>query len=171
MPYVQPLDQSSAPEKSQSLLQAIEQKMGSSLNIFNTMAHQPDVLSGITQLDEGIHQDLPGKLRELAYVMASHVNRCGYCSHYHTQLAKQAGVSQEQLDALSAYQQSDLFDEQERAVLAYSEQLTKTAEVEAGVVEKLKAFLDDKQLVSLAATVGLANFTNRFNHGLDIQLP
>jgi alkylhydroperoxidase family enzyme len=56
-------------------------------------------------------------------------------------------------------------------VLAYAEQLTKTAEVDPAVVQELKGFLNETQLVTLAATVALANFTNRFNHGLDIELP
>ncbi|MDZ4850247.1 MAG: hypothetical protein SGI77_13265 [Pirellulaceae bacterium] len=43
--------------------------------------------------------------------------------------------------------------------------------VDVAIVQEIKTFLNDKQLVSLAGAVALANFTNRFNHGLDIQLP
>jgi alkylhydroperoxidase family enzyme len=65
----------------------------------------------------------------------------------------------------------DLFDEKEQAVLKYAEQLTTKANVDASVVKELKLFLNEKQLVTLAAAVALANFTNRINHGLDIELP
>jgi alkylhydroperoxidase family enzyme len=66
---------------------------------------------------------------------------------------------------------ANTFDDQEKAVLAFAEELTRTADVEPATVNRLKAFLSDQQLVTLAATVALANFTNRFNHDLDIGLP
>lgn len=171
MPHVRPLDISEAPDKSKPILEAIKDKFGQSLNIFNTAAYQPDILGGITQINDGIRNDLSAKFRELAYFKASQINHCGYCSHYHKQAAKKAGISEDQLTAIDKYQSSNIFDEQEKAVLAYSEQLTQHSQVENSVVESLKEFLNEKQLVSLAGAVALANFTNRFNHGLDIQLP
>jgi uncharacterized peroxidase-related enzyme len=171
MPFVEPLATRDAPEKSQPILKAIEEKFGQSMNIFSTAAYQPDLLGGMTQINDGIRNDLPDKLRELAYFKSSQINACDYCSHYHKQAATKAGVSDEQLTAIENFESSDAFDEQEKAVLSYAQQLTEKARVEAATVKKLKEFLDDKQLVSLAGAVALANFTNRFNHGLDIQLP
>ncbi|QDT04768.1 Carboxymuconolactone decarboxylase family protein [Rubripirellula lacrimiformis] len=171
MPYVQPLDIDDAPKKSQPILTAIQEKFGRSMNIFSTAAHQPDLLGGMTQINDGIRNDLPDKFRELAYMKASHINACEYCSHYHEQAAKQAGISDQQIAQIGTFESSDAFDDEEKAVLSYAEQLTKTANIDAATVHQLKEFLDDKQLVSLAGAVALANFTNRFNHGLDIQLP
>jgi uncharacterized peroxidase-related enzyme len=171
MSHVKPLKTQNAPDASKPILKAIEKKFGQSLNIFNTLAYQPDALGGVTQINDGIHNDLPAKLRELAYFKSSHLNDCDYCSHYHKGAAKKAGVSDEQIGAIGSYAESDLFDDQEKAVLSYAEQLTQTAQVDKATVQQLKTFLDDTQLVTLAATVALANFTNRFNHGLDIQLP
>jgi len=171
MPHVQPLEIPDAAEKAQSILKAIEEKFGQSLNIFSTAAHQPDILGGMTQINDGIGNDLPDKLRELAYFKSSQINRCDYCSHYHKQAAKQAGVTDKQLSDLPSFQDSPAFNEEEKAVLAYAEQLTTSARVDDAIVTSLKSFLNEKQLVALAGTVALANFTNRFNHGLDIQLP
>lgn len=171
MPYVKPLSIEEAPEKSRPILKAIKEKFGKSLNLFNSLAYQPDVLGGVTQINDGMREDLPEKLRELAYYKASQINKCDYCSHYHEQAAKQAGVTQKQLEALATYADSDAFDAEEKAVLSYSEQLTKTANVDKATVDELKKTLDEKQLVSLAAAVALANFTNRVNHGLAVELP
>lgn len=87
MAHVKPLKLEDAPEASQSILKAIEEKFGRSPNIFNTMAYQPDVLGGCTQINNGIREDLPEKFRELAYYKSSQVNGCNYCSHYHKQAA------------------------------------------------------------------------------------
>jgi len=171
MPHVNPLKTSDAPEKSQPILKAIEEKFGQSLNIFSTAAYQPDVLGGMTQVNDGIQNDLPDKFRELAYLKASKINQCEYCATHHAKAAKKAGVTDTQLATIDNFTETDDFDAQERAVLSYADQLTKTATVEADVVQSLKTFLNDTQLVTLAATVALANFTNRFNHGLDIELP
>lgn len=171
MPYVPPLKLSDSPADSQPILKAIEKKFGQSLNLFNTLAYQPDVLGGTTQINDGVQKDLPAKLRELAYYKSSVINACDYCSHYHKGGAKKAGVTEAQLAAIGDYAGSDAFSDDEKAVLAYAEQLTRTSRVEPATVAKLKTFLNDTQLVTLAATVALANFTNRVNNGLDIQLP
>lgn len=171
MPHVEPLSKDQAEDKARSILDAIKEKFGQSLNIFNTLAYQPDLLGGVTQINDGIQNDLPDKYRELAYYIASQINDCKYCSHYHRQAASKAGVSEDQLNAIEGFADSDLFDEEEKAVLSYADQLTRTADVDDATVKALKKFLNDKQLVSLAGAVALANFTNRFNHGLDIQLP
>ncbi|MCR9209053.1 MAG: carboxymuconolactone decarboxylase family protein [bacterium] len=170
MSFVQPLSINEAPDAAKPILEAIEEKFGRSMNIFSTLAHQPDVLGGMTQINDGLENDLPAKYRELAYYKASQLNSCDYCSHYHRQAAKKAGLSDEQLDSMNV-SSGDLFDEKERAVLKYAEQLTTKANVESSVVKELKLFLNEKQLVTLAAAVALANFTNRINHGLDIELP
>lgn len=171
MPYVKPVMLEQAPEAAQPLLGEIKEKFGKVLNIFGTAAHQPDVLKGMVAINDGMQQDLPAKLRELAYLKASQINQCEYCSHYHSGALKKAGGTSEQVAAIDNFADSDAYDDQEKAVLSYAEQLTKTANVDRATAEAVKGFLDDKQMVSLAAAVALANFTNRFNHGLDIDLP
>ncbi len=171
MPHVEPLKIADAPAKSQPILKAIEAKFGKSMNIFSTAAYQPDLLGGLTQINDGIRNDLPENFRELAYFKSSQINECDYCSHYHKQAAEKAGITAGQLETIDHYHSSDAFDDQEKTVLSYAEQLTTKVHVDNATVTKLKEFLNDKQLVSLAGAVALANFTNRFNHGLDIQLP
>lgn len=169
--FVAPLETQDAPEAAQPILKKLKDKFGESLGIFHTMAYQPDVLEGVTKIDAGLTNDLPAKYRELAYFKSSQLNECSYCSHYHSQAAKKVGVSDEQLAAIGEYESSDAFDNKEKAVLRFSEELTTRADVRPATAEKLNEFLNDTQLVTLSATVALANFTNRFNHGLGIQLP
>lgn len=171
MPHVKPLHKMEGHPDTLETLSAIEKKFEVIPNIFATLAYQPDVLKGVVAINEGIQKDLPAALRELAYFKASQVNGCDYCSHYHKKAAKKAGVSDEQLNAIGDYKNSDKFSDVEKHVLAYAEELTETGNVDAATVEGVKQHLSDQQLVTLAATVALANFTNRFNHGLGIELP
>jgi len=171
MPHVQPLERDRAPAESRPILDAIEQSLGQSFNLFSTLAHQPDVLAGVTKINDGIENDLDPALRELAYLRASRLNGCDYCSHYHRKKAMAAGVTEAQVDAIESWRDSDAFDDDHKAVLAFAEELTKTADVADETVERVKAFTSDAAFVSLAATVGLAAFTNRVNHALGVELP
>lgn len=171
MSHVQPLSVSEAPPEARDLLSAIEERYGQVLNIFGTMAHQPDVLKGVATVNDGIQRDLPGKLRELAYYAASQLNDCQYCSHYHRKAAIKSGLTDKQLDSILDSDGNDLFSPVEKLVIAYSKALTEEGHVVESTIEQLKSHLDERQLVTLAATVALANFTNRFNHGLGVKLP
>ena len=72
---------------------------------------------------------------------------------------------------MNDYASSDQFDAQEKAVLRFAEQLTQGTRADADTVNELKGFLNDAQLVVLAAAVGQANFTNRFNEAFAVELP
>jgi len=80
-------------------------------------------------------------------------------------------LNEAQIAAMDDYASSDQFDTQEKAVLRFAEQLTRNARVDADTVNELKGFLNDAQLVVLAAAVGQANFTNRFNEAFSVELP
>ena len=80
-------------------------------------------------------------------------------------------MNEAQIAAMDDYASSDQFDAQEKAVLRFAEQLTQSARVDADTVNELKGFLNDAQLVVLAAAVGQANFTNRFNEAFAVELP
>jgi len=56
-------------------------------------------------------------------------------------------------------------------VLRFAEEWTRGGRASPEVVERLKKDLTPAQLVVLAATVGLANWTNRFNETFGIALP
>ena len=80
-------------------------------------------------------------------------------------------MNEAQIAAVEDYADSDQFDAQEKAVLRFAEQLTRNARVDADTVNELKDFLNDAQLVVLAAAVGQANLTNRFNEAFAVELP
>lgn len=80
-------------------------------------------------------------------------------------------MNETQIAAMDDYASSDQFDAQEKAVLRFAEQLTQDARVDADTVNEVKGFLNDAQLVVLAAAVGQANFTNRFNEAFAVELP
>ncbi|HEY3100397.1 MAG TPA: hypothetical protein VGL14_15900 [Methylomirabilota bacterium] len=79
-------------------------------------------------------------------------------------------MPKEKFDALPQYETSPLFDELERLVIRYAEQMTTRVQVEPALVEQLKKQLSPPQLVQLTLSIAAANFTNRFNEALGTEL-
>jgi alkylhydroperoxidase family enzyme len=80
-------------------------------------------------------------------------------------------LSPQQIQDLEQYEQSTAYGDLEKAVLRFAEQWTRQGRVAGDVLDQLKQSLSPTQLVTLAATVGLANWTNRFNETFGVQLP
>jgi alkylhydroperoxidase family enzyme len=57
------------------------------------------------------------------------------------------------------------------AVLRFAEQWTRQGKVGGELIKQLSKNLSPTELVTLAATVGLANWTNRFNESFGVELP
>jgi AhpD family alkylhydroperoxidase len=141
------------------------------LNFYRLMAHHgrsvAPFLAWYPQLREG---SLDLKLRYLAYVHASQLNRCRYCVTHNGAAARRVGVSREQLDALADFRTSPLFSELDRLVLRYAEEMTLRVQVDPALVETLRIHLDPEALVQLTLSVAAANLTNRFNEALGTEL-
>ena len=78
MPHIKPLSDDQASEAAKSLFQPLQSALGMVPNIFRTMAHAPDVLGALLNLNKAIQQELPAKFRELVYLKTSLLNDCGY---------------------------------------------------------------------------------------------
>jgi uncharacterized peroxidase-related enzyme len=165
-----PSNEQASPE-ARALFNGIASAFGMVPNIFRIMGYAPKVLEHTLGLNQAIHVDLDPKLRELAYLTASRINRCGYCEHYHTLFAKKAGISDAQVKQLGFGIDASAFSELERLVIRFADEWTREGKASAEVVAALAKQLSPAQLVTLAATVGLANWTNRFNETFDVQLP
>lgn len=56
-------------------------------------------------------------------------------------------------------------------MLRFAEQWTRNGRVTGDLISQLSKTLSPSQLIILAATVGLANWTNRFNESFGVELP
>ena len=168
LPY---LDRAQVPPEIQSLYDTLEKGSGRVLNIFRLMAHHarslPPFHAWYPRLREG---PLDLRLRYLAYVRASQLNRCRYCVTHNGAAGRKAGIPKEQLEALAEHRTSPLFSELERLVLAYADAMTTEVQVDGALVETLWRRLGPEALVQLTLTVAAANFTNRFNEALGTEL-
>lgn len=112
---------------------------------------------------------LPPALRSLVTVRVSQINHCAFCVDVNAATLHKRGVSWEKIDALHDWQSSNLFDEMERAVLAYTEAVTRTeGTVDAEMIAEVKRHFDDDALVELTGLIAFQNMSSKFNNALDV---
>ena len=82
----------------------------------------------------------------------------------------QAGASEDKVRAVAESATSPHFTELERAALAYAEAMTITGhKVTDALFARLRAHLDEAQVVELTAAIALENFRSKFNVALGIE--
>jgi alkylhydroperoxidase family enzyme len=80
-----------------------------------------------------------------------------------------AGVSEAKILALDDYATSPLFDERERAALAYADAITLSdRDVEDGLFQRLQANFDEAAIIELTAVIAWENASSKFNRALRI---
>jgi uncharacterized peroxidase-related enzyme len=172
MALVSYVSNQNAGEKVKPVFEGMEKKLGAVPNVFRVMAHNPEMLEAFLALNAMLPKTkLDGKLRELAYIKTSELNGCDYCRHHHRALGKKAGLSDRQVAETAEFEMSDAYSELEREVMRYAEEVTRHINVSDALFARLKQRLGDRELVELAMTVGIANFTNRLTETLRTELP
>ncbi len=172
MALVSYISDQDAAEKIKPVFEGMEKKIGVVPNVFRAMAHNPEMLEAFLALNATLPKtQLDGKLRELAYIKTSELNGCDYCLHHHRALGKKAGLTDRQIADTAIFESIDAYDELQRDVMRFAEQVTRHINVDDALFARLKQALDDRQIVELAMTVGIANFTNRVTETLRLDLP
>jgi AhpD family alkylhydroperoxidase len=153
------------------LVERIVAERGGVLHLYQMLLHSPPVASGWLNYLTAIRQQstLPGGLRELVIMRIAVLNGAPYEAEQHAPIALREGVSQVQLDDLDNWQQSKSYDATQRAVLAYTDAMTKDIHVSPEVFAAVKAVMTDRLLVELTATVGAYNMVSRFLEALQIH--
>jgi alkylhydroperoxidase family enzyme len=82
----------------------------------------------------------------------------------------QAGATEDKIRAVEQAATSPLFDETERAALAFAEAMTITGRgVDDALFARVRAYFSEAQMVELSAAVALENFRSKFNTALGIE--
>jgi AhpD family alkylhydroperoxidase len=128
----------------------------------------PSALKPMMELEKSLkNSGLELKLIELVKTRASQINGCAYCIHMHTKDARANGESEERLYLLSAWRESPLYSDRERAALAWTEALTLVSETHAPDedYEELSRHFTPEEQVKLTLLIGAINTWNRIAIG------
>jgi len=128
----------------------------------------PGALKPMIELEKNLkNSGLEHSLIELVKTRASQINGCAYCIHMHTKDARANGESEERLYLLSAWRESPLYSDRERAALAWTEALTLIAKTHAPDedYEELSRHFTPEEQVKLTLLIGAINTWNRIAIG------
>jgi AhpD family alkylhydroperoxidase len=107
---------------------------------------------------------LPPVLVDLVYLRVSQINNCAYCLDMHTRELLKKGLKIEKLALVQAWAEGgSLFDERERAALAWAETVTRVAEtgMPDEAYQAARATFSERELVDLTIAISVMNAYNR----------
>ena len=168
IPYPEDLD---APEIAALAERIRRERGGRVLNLYKMLLNSPPVAEGWLGLLTAIRQqaNLPGKLRELAILRVAILNRADYEFRAHVPFGLKEGMNEKQMEALQNWSESDAFDTTERAVLAYTDAMTKDIQVDDDVFDAVAKCLDTRETTELTATIAAYNLVSRFLEALQVD--
>lgn len=146
---------------------------GSSGDWWTTMAVVPDILQMFTTqfaVFNSSKRALPARLRELAICRAGFATGCQFVFSQHSKVARAVGVPTEQVDTISSWTVSDAFGHEERAVLAYVDELVlQDGRVQEPLFEQLRAHLSEPAILELSVVVATYHLHGILSRALRLE--
>lgn len=134
-------------------------------------SHNPLLMNGYGAFETAFARSkrAPEKLKMLMELKAGAVCGCEWCLDYGSWLARDAGVTEEQLREIPRFRDSDAFDADEKLVLEYAEGISSTpVNVSDELFARLRDRFDEDEIVELTWAGAIENLRARFNWALGI---
>ncbi|WP_276380121.1 carboxymuconolactone decarboxylase family protein [Flavobacterium sp. H4147] len=125
----------------------------------------PDALKAMIGLESYLSKiSISKTAKELIKIRASQINGCAYCINIHTQDAVKNGESNQRIFLLSAWREAgDIFTEEEKVVLAVTEEITLIHEngLTDETYTKALQYFSESQIADIITAVITINLWNR----------
>lgn len=134
---------------------------------------EPEAYKAMLAMEHYIESTaLTTKHKDLIKIRASQINGCSYCIDMHARDARKAGETEQRIFALTAWRETPFFDEQERAVLALTEEVTLIAgRVSDETYNKAAELFDRTYLAQLIMAIITINAWNRIGVATEMHPP
>jgi 4-carboxymuconolactone decarboxylase len=151
---------------------AVHARGGEPINLQLVMALAPTLAKAHQEVAYAIRFDLetPREYRELTILRTVQNWEGAYEFNQHTPMARACGYSQAQIDGLAHWREGKLFDETQRAVLAYVDELTtRPGRVDEATYAALAAHFKPNEIVELTLTAGSYMGTAAFTNAIQLK--
>ncbi len=142
------------------------------LNIFRMLGSCETLIAPFLALGSAIltQTKINPQLRELAIVRAAVRCGCAYELNQHDEIAREVGVSEEKISALRDGPGSAAFDERERAILEFTDELIDSVKVSRESFDGVASFLDACEIQELIIAIGYYSLVGRYLESLEVDL-
>lgn len=140
----------------------------------DVMKVAPDAYKAVMALETYVqHSGLEKRLIHLVKIRASQINGCAFCVDMHVKEARRDGLGEQWLALLCVWREATIYDARERALLAWTEAVTRLAETGApdGDFDPLREHFGDDEIAKLTIAIGTINIWNRIAVGFRFQHP
>ena len=122
-------------------------------NALSTFAHHPALAKAFLRFNVHLlmSSTLPARIRELAILRVAHRRDCAYEWSHHVKMAKDEGITDDQIAAVKRGEGSDAFD---RAVITAVDELEEKSQLSDQTWAALGERLNDQQRMDFIFTVG-----------------
>ena len=134
-------------------------------------ARSPCLMSVALRIDKTANKKLSfdTEFRLLVQTFGSMINGCSFCHDFRQTQAIKGNLGAEKFQALREYKSSVLFNQRERAALAYVEGVLDQKHVAEDTFSALKAQFTEREIVELTWLVAAENYYNTLMIPLGIE--
>lgn len=158
------------------IYESAEERTGEeTANVLKVHSLKPKILQAHMTLYETImfgEGDLSRQQREMIGVVVSSANSCPYCASHHGEAMVHVSGDRKLMEAVANDYNNAGLNEQDLAICAYSEKLTKTSYkmVEDDINHLRSVGLSDQAIFDVNQIAAYFNYVNRIVHGLGVEL-
>lgn len=137
----------------------------------NLQQLEPDAYKAMFGLEKYLASgNLQQKHRDLLKIRASQINGCAFCISMHTKEARDHGETEQRIYLLDAWNETNLFTDEEKALLALTESVTLISnKLSDQVYHNAAAFFEPNYLAQLIMAIISINAWNRIAIGTQLQ--
>lgn len=141
------------------------------VNLYRALAHAPDLLRAWINFAWELrgHDRTSRRLRELMILRTGLLHRSPYEWHQHVRMAREAAVSEEEIEKLASWQTADVFTGPERAALALTDSIV-AGFVPWAVSEEIDRHFDYAQRIELTVTAAFYSMVPRILDALGVPI-
>jgi len=166
------LEEKDHPELAETIAKIKGARGGRLINIYRLMLHSPALANAWFDLNQAVRYgtEIDGQSRELAVIRVAILNDVEYIQRAHgPAYALKEGLTPEQVAAVANWRASTLFSEQQCALLAYTDAMTRDIAVSDDVYSGLRNYFSERQTVELTLLIGAYIMLTRFLKALKVD--
>ena len=160
------------PELADSIAKIKGARGGRLINVYRVMLHSPALANVWFEFNQAVRYgtEIDGQCREIAVIRVALLNNVEYVQRAHgPAYALKEGLTPEQVTAIADWQPSKLFNHKQRALLAYTDAMTREVDVPDSVFAELRQHFSERQEVELTMLIGAYNMLTRFLQALKVD--
>jgi AhpD family alkylhydroperoxidase len=148
----------------------ISRERGRISPLYQILLNAPEIAQGWEALLTAIRNrnSLPPVIREMIILRVAVLNRAQYEFDAHVPHAKNAGMSDEKIEALKQLEIAQVFSSQEQAILKLTDVMTQEIQVSDTIFDPIKSQFNDQEILELVATIAAYNMVSRLLNALHI---